>query len=111
MVLHDCLELNLMLLYDLRTFGVLYPECILVLVVVCTGGAILGTTLLAILETLKTIGSKLMYGTCVASHCTILIIVNRAHLYTLSFNTYACIPIGIPIFTIPRLSLFLSISI
>ena len=41
------------MLYDLRTFGVLYPECILVLVLVCTGGAILGTTLLAILETLN----------------------------------------------------------
>ena len=39
------------------------------------------------------------------------IVVYKAHYLSLSFNTYACIPIGIPIFTIPRLSLFLSISI
>ena len=99
------------MLYDLRTFGVLYPEVVLVLVLVCTGGAILGTIHLAILERLYASDSQLMYGTYVASHCPMLVLVIRAFLYTLSFNTYSCIPIGIPIFTIPRLSLFLSISI
>ena len=103
--------LNLIMLYDLRTFGVLYPEVVLVLVLVCTGGAILGTIHLAILERLYASDSQLMYGTYVASHCPMLVLVIRAFLYTLSFNTYSCIPIGIPIFTIPRLSLFLSISI
>ena len=103
--------MNLILLYDLRTFRVLYPECILVLVLILYGGAILGTTLLAILETLNASVSQAMYGTYVASHCPMLVCVIRAHLYTLSFNTYACIPIGIPRFTIPRVSLFLSISI
>ena len=51
------------------------------------------------------------YGTYVAGMSPVLVCVSSLHLYTLSFNTYACIPIGIPIFTIPRLSLFLSISI
>ena len=99
------------MLYDLRTFGVLYPEVVLVLGLVCTGGAILGTTHLAILEGLYGIDSQLMYGSYVASHCPILVLVYRAFLYTLSFNTYSCIPIGIPVFTIPRLSLFSRISI
>jgi len=100
-----------MRLYDLRTFGVLYPEVVVVLGLVCTGGSILGTSILAILEGLYGIDSQLMYGSYVASHCPILVIVCRAFLYTLSFNTIACIPIGIPIFTIPSLSLFSRISI
>ena len=99
------------MLYDLRTFGVLYPECILVIVLVCTGGAILGTTLLAILETLNASAITTTYGTYVASHCPLLVCIIRAHLYTLSFNTYACIPIAIPVLLIPSLRLYLSISI
>jgi ABC-type amino acid transport system permease subunit len=88
------------MLYDSRTFGVLYPECILVLALVCLGGAILGTTLLAILETLNASVSRWMYGTYVASHCPMLVCVVGAHLYTLSFNTYAWLPLGVALIII-----------
>jgi len=91
-------------LYDLRTFGVLYPECILVLVLVCTGGAILGTTLLAILERLE--GLRI-YGTYVAGMSPVLVCVSSLHLYTFTFNSYGCIPIGTSCTTIPRLSIFM----
>ena len=111
-------SMNIIVLYDTTSRlvfdGVLYPEVVLVLVLVCTGGGILGTIHLAILRECNGVMAEfiqLMYGTYVASHSPMVVLVIRVFLYTLSFNTYACIPIGIPIFTIPRLSLTLSISI
>jgi hypothetical protein len=95
------------MLYDIRTFGVLYPEVVLVLVLVCTGGVQLSTIFNAILERLYASDSQLMYGTYVACEMPMLVLVIRVFLYTLSFNTYSSIPIGIPIFTIPDLSLTL----
>ena len=84
------------------------------LVIVCSGGAILQALQLAILDRLYAIDGirlSLMYGTYVACHCPILVMVFRVFLLLLLFNTYSCIPNANSMFTIPRLSLFLSISI
>ena len=52
--------LNLIMLYDIRTFGVLYPEVVLVLVLVCTGGVQLSTIFNAILERLYASDSQIV---------------------------------------------------
>jgi hypothetical protein len=100
--------LNLIVLYDTTSFGVLSSS--IVNLVLLTGGGILGTIHLAILR--ERMAEFIQLN--VASHSPMVnysSLVIRVFLYTLSFNTYGSIPIGIPIFTIPRLSFFISISI
>ena len=65
-------SMNIIVLYDTTSRlvfdGVLYPEVVLVLVLVCTGGGILGTIHLAILRECNGVMAdviQLMYGTYV----------------------------------------------
>ena len=104
------------MLYDISCLRVLNWFPIYMLVLVLTGWGIASVLTHWVLMSLEDNVLQASYSipatfSLESSYCPVLCLVEIVFLYLLSFNTYAMIPRGIPIFTIPRLSLFLRLSI